>query len=219
MIKYDKIPQFSVIEVFMYVIKLGEDIISSTDDAIIAWVNYRNILRQATLSSDTLASIELDGQTLHASKVGGESLEFEPPHTITLNQVICDAMQAANVSPKQLAAKLNEQGVAISRSKVAGWMLSADSRKHQKIQLDELYLVLLVMLKINDFELGYTPNNLKKLVEITGLNQADFVRRYELTSSTFYNNITGIDSKNHRSMSYKSWHNLATKVFNDLKNM
>ncbi|MDO4896307.1 MAG: hypothetical protein Q3971_02995 [Moraxella sp.] len=203
----------------MYVIRLGGDIISNTDNAIIAWVNYRNALRQASLSSDTVASIELNGQTLHTATVGGKSLDFTPPTNLTLNQIICDVMQSKDISPKELATKLNEQGVAISKSKVTGWILPTDNRKHQKIQLDELYLALLVILKAGNFELGYTPNNLKKLVEMTGLNYADFVRKYKLSNSTFFGNITDIDSKNHRSMSYKSWCELTQKVFHDLKNL
>lgn len=219
MINYDKMAQSYIIEAIMYVIKLGDEVISTTDNVIIAWVNYRNTLRQASLSSDMVASIELDGENLHISTVGGAALEFETPTNVTLNQIICDVMQSKGISPKDLTTKLNEQGVTISKSKVTGWVLPTDNRKHQKIQPDELYLALLAISKADNFELGYTPSNLKKLVELTGLNQAEFVRRYELTSSTFYNNITDIDSKNHRSMSYKSWHDLMTKVFNDLKNI
>lgn len=201
----------------MYIVKLGGEVIGSTDNPVIAWVNYRNALRQASLSSDTVASIELDGQTLHTATVGGQSANFETPTNITFNQILSETMHMKGVSPKQLVELLNGQGVAVSKSKVMGWVLPTDSRKYQKIQLDELYLALLVMLQADNFELGYTPNNLKKLVSLTGLNYADFVRKYELTSSTFFNNIADLDSKSHRSMSYKSWHELTQKVFNDLQ--
>lgn len=201
----------------MYLVKLGGEVIGSTDNPVIAWVNYRNTLRQASLSSDTMASIELDGQTLHTATVGGQSVNFETPTNITLNQILSDIMQIKAISPKQLVELLHRQGVVISKSKVTGWILPTDSRKHQQIQLDELYLVLLALLQSDNFELGYTPNNLKKLVALTGLNYADFVRKYELTSSTFFNNIADFNSKSHRSMSYKSWHELTQKVFNDLQ--
>ena len=72
-------------------------------------------------------------------------------------------------------------------------------------------------LQSDSFELGYTPSNLKKLATLTELNYADFVRKYELKNSTFFNNIADISSKNHRSMSYKSWHELTQKVFDDLQ--
>lgn len=201
----------------MYLVKLGGEVIGSADNPVIAWVNYRNTLRQASLSSDTMASIELDGQTLHTATVGGQSVNFETPTNITLNQILSDIMQIKAISPKQLVELLHRQGVVISKSKVTGWILPTDSRKHQQIQLDELYLVLLALLQSDNFELGYTPNNLKKLVALTGLNYADFVRKYELTSSTFFNNIADFNSKSHRSMSYKSWHELTQKVFNDLQ--
>lgn len=218
MIKCDKMTQFYIIGAIMYLVKLGEEVVGSTDNPVIAWVNYRNALRQASLSSDTVASIELDGETLHTAMVGGQSVEFETPTNITLNQILSEIMQIKDISPKQLVELLHRQGVAVSKSKVMGWILPADNRKHQQIQLDELYLALLVMLQADNFELGYTPNNLKKLVALTGLNYADFIRKYELTTSTFFGNITDIDSKSHRSMSYKAWHELTQKVFDELKN-
>lgn len=218
MMKCDKMTQFYIIgAIIMYVVKMGGEIVGSTDNPVIAWVNYRNALRQASLSSDTVASIELDGQTLHTATVGGQSVNFETPANITLNQILSDIMQIKAISPKQLVELLHKQGVVVSKSKVMGWILPTDNRKHQQIQLDELYLVLLALLQSDNFELGYTPNNLKKLVSLTGLNYADFIRQYELTASTFYNNISDIDAKSHRSMSYKSWHELTQKVFDDLQ--
>lgn len=215
MIKCDKMTQFYIIGAIMYLVKLGREIVGSTDNPVIAWVNYRNALRQASLSSDTVASIELNGETLHTATVGGQSVNFETPTNITLNQILSEIMQVKNISPKQLVELLHRQGVVVSKSKVMGWILPADNRKHQQIQLDELYLALLAMLKSDDFELGYTPNNLKKLVALTGLNYADFIRKYDITASTFYNNIADIDAKGHRSMSYKSWYELIQKVFDD----
>ncbi len=201
----------------MYIIKLGDEIVSNTYNSVIAWVNYRNALRQANLPSDTVASIEIDGNALHTATVGSQSLDFDTPTHITPNQILSEAMQTKGISPKQLVELLQRQGVAVSKNKVMGWILPTDSRKHQKIELDELYLALLAILKSDNFELGYTPNNLKKLVALTGLKYADFIRKYNLTSSTFFGNITDIDSKSHRSMSYKSWHELIQKVFNDLQ--
>lgn len=217
MMKCDKMTQFYIIGAIMYLVKLGGEIVGSTDNPVIAWVNYRNTLRQASLSSDTVASIELDGQTLHTATVGGQSVNFETPTNITLNQILSDIMQIKAISPKQLMQLLHKQGVVISKSKVTGWVLPTDNRKHQQIQLDELYLALLALLQSDNFELGYTPNNLKKLVALTGLNYADFVRKYELANSTFFNNIADFDSKSHRSMSYKTWHELTQKVFDDLQ--
>lgn len=217
MIKCDKMTQFYIVGAIMYLVKLDGEVVGSTDNPVIAWVNYRNTLRQASLSSDITASIELDGQTLHTATVGGQSVNFETPTNITLNHILSETMQIKSVSPKQLVELLHRQGVVVSKSKVMGWILPADNRKYQQIQLDELYLALLAMLQADSFELGYTPNNLKKLVALTGLNYADFIRKYELTSSTFFNNIADISSKNHRSMSYKSWHELTQKVFDDLQ--
>lgn len=202
----------------MYVVKLDGNIIGSTENPIIAWVNYRNTLRQASLSSDTVASIELDGEILHQATVGGQSVNFETPTQITLNQILSEIMDLKGISPKQLVALLQGQGVAVSKSKVRGWLLSVDNRRYQQMHIDEFYLTLLAMLQMDNFELGYTPNNLKKLVTLTGLNYADFIRKYELVSSTFFGNIADFDAKGHRSMSYKSWCELTKKVFDGLKN-
>lgn len=49
-------------------------------------------------------------------------------------------------------------------------------------------------------ETGYTPENYKALVELTGLSNAEFYREFDIPEQTFYKHLAGS-----RTMKWKEW--------------
>lgn len=61
-------------------------------------------------------------------------------------------------------------------------------------------------------EHGYTPNNYKALVELTGLTNAEFYRTFEIPEQTFYTHYKGT-----RTMKWQDWQKLFNTVRLHLK--
>lgn len=55
------------------------------------------------------------------------------------------------------------------------------------------------------FQIGYTPNNLKRLIEISGLSQKDFYEHLGKSRNAFGRYLLPVDDANHVTMKHKDW--------------
>ncbi len=69
-----------------------------------------------------------------------------------------------------------------------------------------------MLIKDGFWQLGYTPNNLRLLIEQTRLSQSEFAKKYGYSLSTLQNWISPLDSKRHRDMPLNDWFILVDKI-------
>lgn len=55
------------------------------------------------------------------------------------------------------------------------------------------------------FQIGYTPNNLKKLIEVSGLSQKSFYEHLGKSRNAFGRYLLPVDDVNHVTMKHKDW--------------
>lgn len=63
-----------------------------------------------------------------------------------------------------------------------------------------------------DFEIGYTPNNYKRLIAQTGLSVTDFAKQFDIPLPTLFHHQKGA-----RTMKWRDWQDLLERV-NNFKN-
>lgn len=189
----------------MFEIKTNDITICKNADKIVAYANFRNAVRRADLSSDNIVCLFDDGKMIECHSVG--DVDAEIGEKITPNCVLLHFMHSNNLSVADLKKATKKSGLVVSNSKVGGWISQPENRKYQKMKMDELLLILACF-----FAPGYTPKNYKLLVKSTGLSNAEFMRKFNVSESTFYANIVEIDNARHSSMSYKTWLKLCEKV-------
>lgn len=189
----------------MFEIKINNTTVCENADKIAAYANFRNAVRRADLSSDNIVCLFDDGKMIECHSVG--DVDAEIGEKITPNNVLLHFMHSNNLSVADLKKAATKSGLVVSNSKIGGWISNPENRKYQKMQMDELMLILACLLSS-----GYTPENYKLLVKSTGLSNVDFMQKFNVSESTFYANIAEISNDRHRSMSYKSWLKLCKKV-------
>lgn len=65
---------------------------------------------------------------------------------------------------------------------------------------------------MDKYELGYTPNNLKQIIEDCGLSQPAFAKEYGLPLSSLRKWLLSVDANHHRDMPLKRWLELIAKL-------
>lgn len=202
----------------MYTVKLNEQTITKTDDQILAWANYRSLLRRGDISDNTaMATILHDDNILQSVAISTASADSNVGIKITPNQILSNFMQTWQLSLDDLLVATKLAGLNTSKSKLKGWLMPVDNRKYQVLHNDELYLLLPHLINVSQVNIGYTPANLRKLTQLTGLSAADFIRTFDLKSSSYFASLAEADTSTHRAMSYKTWSALQKKVANFLK--
>lgn len=58
---------------------------------------------------------------------------------------------------------------------------------------------------MNDYELGYTPNNLRRIISENHLAQKDVYELIGKSRGVFSKYLLPADDKNHVSMGYRDW--------------
>lgn len=86
----------------------------------------------------------------------------------------------------------------------------------EKYNEDELYLKQ--KLNINDYEIGYTPKNLKLLREQYSLTQSDVGKITQTALRTVQNWEAGVDTKDHAGMPHRKWVMLQRHIKNIKEN-
>lgn len=207
--KYVTIPFFVAYRKIMYFIKIGQAIYHQTDDPITAWASYRSLLRRSDFTDGMhYARLEQDGVVLDERAIDTQSANMSIGTDITPNQVLGVMMEGLQLNDLYIAVQQSKLNA--SKSKIKGWLIPPDNRKHQKMFADELYLVLPHLFSPTCKQIGYTPDGLKKLVKMTKLSVKDFCAEFDLPQQSYFSAISSTQS--HRSMSYKTWSDLQDKV-------
>lgn len=201
----------------MYFIKINQNIYHQTDNPIAAWASYRGLLRRGDLTDGVYhASLEQDGTVLDKRAIDTQSANMSIGTDITPNQVLIAMMDNEKLQLNDLYIAVEQSGLIASKSKIKGWLIPPDNRKHQKMFADELYLVLPHLFSPTCKHIGYTPDGLKRLVKMTKLSVKDFCAQFDLPQQSYFSAINS--TQNHRSMSYKTWCELQNKVTDFLLN-
>ncbi len=192
-----------------YIIKLDDKVQNETDNEMVALANYRSLIRRADLPVDThVATLECEDELLYETTVGGKSLSLKIGNNISANDLLKLLMKKHDISLADLKNLVRKSGLMVSNSKINGWLLDADKRKHQVMNIDEFFILFDAL----EIKTGYTPENYRKLIESTGLTNVEFIREFDINESTFYANISEEDKPRYVSMSYKSWQDIKERV-------
>lgn len=214
MIIYAKLLQNQFWQQFMYTITLNQTIHHQTDNPIAAWASYRSLLRRGDLKDGRYIAAILDGDNvLDRQVIDTQSVNNLPKGVmISYNQMLVQTMNSYQLTLDDLYIATQQANLLVSKSKIKGWLMPENNRKYQQMYADELYLVLPCLLSPVCDSVGYTPNNLKKLTQMTKLSIAEFCRQFDLVQATYFANIADVNAAGHRAMSYSSWRALQKKV-------
>lgn len=200
-------------QIIMYTIKINHQIHHQTDNVINAWASYRSLLRRGDLKDgEYIAVIESDGKVLDCQMIDTQSANSLKGVAVSYNQMLKQIMDSHQLTLDDLYIAIGQAKMTVSKSKAKGWLMPTDNRKHQKMHADELYLLLPYLPSPTCDCVGYTPNNLKALTQMTNLSIAAFCRQFDLPQATYFANIADVNAAGHRAMSYKSWRTLQKKV-------
>ncbi len=202
----------------MYHITLDDKKISSTNNKIIALINYRMLLKRADLPNNKhWASLYKDDKIIKKETINHRTASISIETDISTNEIFIQSVENMGVSVNQLKLLIKQIDLHITNSKLVGWLSKPSSRKYQPIQLDELYVMLDILTQAQAKIGGYTPQNYRNLITMTGLTEEEFYKLFKIPKTTFYANIADVAKNNHRSMSYKAWLELQEKVLEFLE--
>lgn len=68
---------------------------------------------------------------------------------------------------------------------------------------------------MTEYELGYTPNNLKKVITRDGLSQPAFAKKHNIPLATLRKWVLPVSSQNHSDMPLEKWLNLLESIEQD----
>lgn len=198
----------------MYYVKLNDEVISTTEDLIVAMINYRYLLHSAHLSDNKyIATMLENSDILYQHKINTQTAQMKFEKEMSTNHIFLELINKQNLSVNDLKAIIKETGLNVSNSKISGWLSQADNRRYQIMYNDELLIMLKAILDYYNIEKsGYSPENLKKLIKYTRLSNAEFSRKFDIPINTLSANISDVENSKHRSMSYKTWIDLIQKV-------
>lgn len=207
----------------MYYIKLNDDVISQTDDKMVAVINYRYLLHRADLKDNQYTATLLDDDVMiYQHQINSTTANIDLKSDVNANEIFLSLVQQKQLNVQDIKSIVQSTGLQVSNSKITGWLSQADNRRYQVMQYDELLVMLSQMIDYHDItDWGYSPNNLKKLILITKLSNAQFARTFDIPPNTLSANLSDVENSKHRSMSHKTWLDLSQKVklfLNNLKN-
>lgn len=131
----------------MYYIKLNDDIISQTDNKVVAMINYRYLLHRADLKDNqNLATLLDNDEIMYQHKINSITANLDFKSDVNANEIFLSVVHQKQLKIQDIKNIVQSCGLQVSNSKITGWLSQPNNRRYQIMQYDELSVILAKMI-------------------------------------------------------------------------